>query len=261
MTARRGKSQARRNDGNGLPGWAWLLIGVVLTLLAVLLVPRYLKSGSHHDFFRPTPNPDALPPPVSSDSEAIVPDTAPTNTKPAAGKSGPSTRYDFYTLLPGQEVAISDAQLAADTRAEQDAAAARRESQTQPAERAATSPAPTAPPSPPATDTSATAPTDAHHASPAQTDPTSAKATTATNAGADARYLLQAGAFAASGDAEALKARIALLGLSARVESTQIDGNTLYRVRMGPFGSASELSEAKAKLAEGGVSAIAVKRQ
>ena len=53
------------------------------------------------------------------------------------------------------------------------------------------------------------------------------------------RYLLQAGAFQASGDAEAVKAKIAMLGLSARVESAQIADKTVYRVRMGPYGSAS----------------------
>ena len=36
MAARRGKSQARRNGSNGLPGWAWLVIGVLVTLLVVL---------------------------------------------------------------------------------------------------------------------------------------------------------------------------------------------------------------------------------
>ena len=61
MAARRGKSQAKRNQSNGLPGWAWLVIGIVLTLLAVLLVPRYLKSEGGDGFFRPKPNPDALP--------------------------------------------------------------------------------------------------------------------------------------------------------------------------------------------------------
>ena len=63
----------------------------------------------------------------------------------------------------------------------------------------------------------------------------------------DARYLLQAGAFAASGDAEALKAKIAFLGLSARVESAQIYDKTVYRVRMGPYGTAIELAEANLK--------------
>ena len=38
-----------------------------------------------------------------------------------------------------------------------------------------------------------------------------------------------------------------MLGLNARVESAQIGGKTVYRVRMGPYGSASELAEAKAK--------------
>ena len=56
-----------------------------------------------------------------------------------------------------------------------------------------------------------------------------------------------------------MKAKIALLGLNARVESAQIGGKTVYRVRMGPYGTASELADAKAKLANGGLPAMAVK--
>ena len=70
---------------------------------------------------------------------------------------------------------------------------------------------------------------------------------------------MQAGAFGASGDAETVKAKIAMLGLNARVESAQISGKTVYRVRMGPYGSASELADAKAKLSGGGLPAMAVK--
>ena len=81
----------------------------------------------------------------------------------------------------------------------------------------------------------------------------------ATSGGNDTPYLLQAGAFGASGDAEAVKAKIALLGLNARVESAAIGGKTVYRVRMGPYGSASELATAKAKLADGGLTAMAIK--
>lgn len=50
-----------------------------------------------------------------------------------------------------------------------------------------------------------------------------------------------------------------MLGLSARVESAQIGDKTVYRVRMGPYGTASELASAKAKLAGGGLPAIAIK--
>src|SRR3546814_3517839 len=67
----------------------------------------------------------------------------------------------------------------------------------------------------------------------------------ATSQDNQARYILQAGAFGASGDAEAVKARIALLGLNARVESAVIKGKTVYRVRLGPYGNATELASAK----------------
>ena len=41
MAARRGKSQARRNQGNGgLPGWAWLVLGIVLTVVVLLAAPK-----------------------------------------------------------------------------------------------------------------------------------------------------------------------------------------------------------------------------
>mgnify|MGYP003299175964 CR=1 FL=1 len=84
-------------------------------------------------------------------------------------------------------------------------------------------------------------------------------ATSSVASGNDAPYLLQAGAFGASGDAEATKAKVAMLGLSARVESAAINGKTVYRVRMGPYGTASELAEAKRKLANGGLPAMAIK--
>lgn len=245
MAARRGKSQAKRNASGGLPGWAWLVIGILLTLLAVLLVPRYLKSDSGDGFFRPKPNPDALPAAVSDEGESIAPDTAPAgDAKPDADKPKP-TQYDFYTLLPGQEVAMSDAELAASAKAEAEAQAAAAPAAPASAGNAAALPAPLG------SDAAAAA-----TPSPPAAPPTAPKPAAE---GGSTRYLLQAGAFGASGDAEATKAKIALLGLNARVESAQIDGKTVYRVRMGPYGSASELAEAKAKLASGGLPAMAVK--
>lgn len=252
MAARRGKSQAKRNGSGGIPGWAWLVIGVVLTLAAGLLVPRYLKSEGGDGFFRPKPNPDALPAAVSGDGEAIAPDTAPAT---AASKQDPDkskpTQYDFYTLLPGQEVAMSDAELAASTKAEAEAAAR--------AQKLAAASNPTATGSEPAPALPAPV---ADKSSAPSASPAAAAAKPATEAAAataSAHYILQAGAFGASGDAEAIKAKIAMLGLNARVESAQIGDKTVYRVRMGPYGSASELADAKAKLTSGGLSAMAVK--
>ena len=67
------------------------------------------------------------------------------------------------------------------------------------------------------------------------------------------RYLLQAGAFRDARDADAVKARIALAGLQARVEAADVNGQPVYRVRLGPYATARELEEAKRQLAENGV--------
>lgn len=254
MAARRGKSQAKRNGSGGIPGWAWLVIGVVLTLAAVLLVPRYLKSEGGDGFFRPKPNPDALPAAVSGDGEAIAPDTAPATaaSKQEPDKSKP-TQYDFYTLLPGQEVAMSDAELAASTKAEAETAArAQKLAAASNPTSAGSEPAPALPA--PVADKSS-APSTSPAAAAAAAKPTTEAAASTVSA----HYILQAGAFGASGDAEAIKAKIAMLGLNARVESAQIGDKAVYRVRLGPYGSASELADAKAKLTSGGLSAMAVK--
>jgi cell division protein FtsN len=75
------------------------------------------------------------------------------------------------------------------------------------------------------------------------------------------RYLIQAGAFRSSSDAEALKARIALTGEVARVESAEIQGGTIYRVRLGPYPNASTLAAAKQALGSHGIDAVAIRAQ
>jgi len=265
MAARRNKTQARRNSGNGTPGWVWLIAGLVLGAAAFFIVPGLMKKDGD-GFFRPQPNPDALPAQVAdadSNVDGIAPETSTATSQPDA-KTGEDaakeTQYDFYTLLPGKEVQMSDAELAASAREEK----AREARAAQAAAAAAATTTTTA------TTTTDTAPTNPKPVSetPATVSTTTAAAATAAtpavagaSASKDARYILQAGAFGASGDAESTKAKIALLGLSARVESAQISGKTVYRVRMGPYGTASELAEAKQKLASGGLPAMAIKAQ
>ena len=255
MAARRNKNQARRNSGNGTPGWVWLIAGLVLGAAAFFIVPGLMKKDGD-GFFRPQPNPDALPAQVADadgNADDIAPETSTATSQPDAkadDSAARETQYDFYTLLPGKEVQMSDAELAASARAEQASAA-----RAQQALAAATTPSGSGNPTPVA-ETPTAAPTAA--ATTAAATMASA-ASTSTTPASDARYILQAGAFGASGDAESTKAKIALLGLSARVESAQIGAKTVYRVRMGPYGSASELAEAKQKLASGGLPAMAIK--
>lgn len=196
MARRSNKNQARRNGGSGIPGWVWLLVGLLggLVIAAVLFLRGQWRDV---DSLLPRPNPEARAPAAS---EQPVAQDAPEPKKP---------KYDFYDVLRDKEVIIPDAELSAQARAE---AAA-------PAEEAA----------PEAAD--------------------------------GPRYLIQAGAFRSSADAEALKARIALTGEVARVESAEIQGGTIYRVRLGPYPNASTLAAAKQALGNHGIEAIAIRAQ
>ena len=244
MAARRGKSQAKRNGGDSNPAWIWLFAGAALAVALIVGVPKLWPKGDGDGFFRPQPNPDAQPKATASaeDDDALVPEPAPNaGAATKADDKSKETQYDFYTLLPSNEVPLSDAELAETERAEN-----ARE---------------TAKPNPDAADAAQPAVATNANTPATQAPTTTAAATTKPEPVKDdgTRYLLQAGAFQASGDAEAVKAKIAMLGLSARVESAQIADKTVYRVRMGPYGSASELADAKRRLSGGGLPAMAIK--
>jgi cell division protein FtsN len=63
-------------------------------------------------------------------------------------------------------------------------------------------------------------------------------------------YFLQAGAYSVMEDAEALKARIILLGLPASVQYAEVNGKKINRVRVGPFARPDEMERARARLQE-----------
>ena len=268
MAAKRGKSQARRGGGgDGIPGWAWLVLGVALTVAVFFFAPKYLGKGGADGFFKPTPNPDARPPAMDAQSEDDAPivDEAARPERTAGDDAAPPKEqdYDFYSVLSGEETPLTDAEL--DRRARAEAEAERTERLRQEREQQALAErirrereARETPP--PAIDGgTADSGSDAADLAPAARPATTPERSAAASETLDARYLLQAGAFAASGDAEALKAKIAFLGLSARVESAQIQGKTVYRVRMGPYGTATELAEARKTLSANGLQAMAIK--
>jgi cell division protein FtsN len=67
------------------------------------------------------------------------------------------------------------------------------------------------------------------------------------------RFQLQAGAFRTPEDADAMRARLALMGLDARVFPIEHAGTTLYRVRLGPYGEIDEVNRTRKMLAENGI--------
>lgn len=72
-------------------------------------------------------------------------------------------------------------------------------------------------------------------------------------------YYLQAGAFLNRNEAENVKSRLALLGLSAQLSERGSDNGTLYRVRVGPYSQIDEMRSTRTLLAENGVQAVVVR--
>ncbi|MEX0916442.1 MAG: SPOR domain-containing protein [Wenzhouxiangellaceae bacterium] len=69
-------------------------------------------------------------------------------------------------------------------------------------------------------------------------------------------YLIQAGSFRSAEDAEALKARLAMLGMVARIQRVTVNGQSWHRVRLGPFETARAADSARRELSENGFESI-----
>ncbi|ROR34313.1 SPOR domain-containing protein [Inmirania thermothiophila] len=163
------RSQARpRRPAGSYAGWAWLAAGLAIGLFVAFLV--YL-----HEHRAPVP--------VAAAPEA-----------PAT----PAPRFDFYTILPEQEVVVPEE----------------------------------------------------GRATPREERPEAAPA----------RYLLQVGSFRTWAQADALRARLALLGVEASIERVRLaDGEVWHRVRVGPFDSLRELSRIQDRLRRADIQSIRVR--
>jgi cell division protein FtsN len=80
-------------------------------------------------------------------------------------------------------------------------------------------------------------------------------------ANATQRYMLQAGSFRTSADADALKARLTLMGVGATVsvQEVNVNGTEYFRVRVGPFADLHGVDAAKRSLEGNGINAIALR--
>ena len=74
-------------------------------------------------------------------------------------------------------------------------------------------------------------------------------------------YFVQAGAFRSQQDADAQRAKLAMLGWEARVSERETNGRTVFRVRVGPFGKRDDAESLKEKLDGAGVDAALVRVQ
>lgn len=105
----------------------------------------------------------------------------------------------------------------------------------------------------------------------AQLKAAEAKASAANAAGATAAsaaaaadgfsYFVQAGAFRTQGDADAQRAKLAMLGWEARISEREQNGRPVFRVRVGPFSKRGDAEQLKQKLDGAGVDSALVRVQ
>jgi cell division protein FtsN len=132
--------------------------------------------------------------------------------------------FDFYSVLPEKEVVIPDAELSAKAKAEQQRAQqqAAQDNGAAPATGAAATPTPQAEPG-------------------------------------SGRYMLQVASVTDPKAADEFKARLAMLGFSAKIYQININGKVYNRVRLGPYATASETQAAQKALTENSIQSTPMK--
>lgn len=204
------KSRARSNPC-GRCFVTGLVVGALLFIAAYFLLPD------------PGRDQDADPGPPMADGQQD-------DTK--------APRFEFYSILPEMEVAVSDppphvpvvqAQPAPQEPPKPEPAREKRPAPT-PAERPAPAPAVAARPSTPP-------PKPAPAAQP-QPQP----------AAGGERFVLQAGSFQSFADADRRKARLALLGHTASIQTVTVAGAPWHRVQLGPYDDAARVASVKGEL-------------
>ncbi len=84
---------------------------------------------------------------------------------------------------------------------------------------------------------------------------------TGSTAGDPFDYVIQVGAFRSNADADAQKAKLALMGLDAKVSERDQGGRTVYRVRLGPYADKAAAEKVRARLEGSGIENTLVRVQ
>ena len=72
-------------------------------------------------------------------------------------------------------------------------------------------------------------------------------------------YVLQAGSFRISGDAERMRANLVALGIESRVQKVTIDASDFHRVRIGPMSDLDELTGVRRRLWDAEIDVLLIK--
>ncbi|MDX9951433.1 MAG: SPOR domain-containing protein [Methylophilaceae bacterium] len=177
-----------KKASKGSPFFSGLLVGLVLGVGISVVLAIFITGGKSPFENKVTPA-AVIEPEVSAEAPAAVPDT------PAETAENP--RFDFYTILPGNESQVTEREI--------------------------------------------------------QQKQTEATVTSET-------YFLQVGAFQTEQEADNMKAKLALQGMEAIVQTAEIpEKGTWHRVRVGPFSDIGQINRTRAQLLENGFTADLIK--
>ncbi|WP_028311899.1 SPOR domain-containing protein [Derxia gummosa] len=167
--------------------------------------------------------------------------------RPAPAQPQGDRQFSFYDLMPGRKPGETPAAPTGAAAGQPQPAGSQPPGSTtgQTAARPAAGAAPTASAAPAAVPGAVAIPAPGTTAAPATAPET--------------RYLLQAGAFRNEADADAMRARLALLGYDARVSPREGAGDPIYRVRIGPVLKLDDLNRMRQTLAQNGIDASVVR--
>lgn len=179
----------------GSPLFTGVLIGLVVGLGVAIGVALYINFGP-----KPFVSRDKEPGEVAkaaTKNGGAAQNTAPAEVADKNGKPADKPRFDFYTILPGSEVPVSEQEI---------------------------------------------------------------KQATKQEGAAKDSYFLQVGSFQAAAEADNMKARLALLGLEAVIQTADIpDKGIWHRVRIGPFANIEDMNRSRALLAQNDIPSSLVK--
>ena len=72
---------------------------------------------------------------------------------------------------------------------------------------------------------------------------------------------MQAGAYGSQAEAEQQRAKLAIMGLEAHLQEREVNGRTMYRVRLGPFAQREQAEDVRVKLQGAGIESALVRVQ
>jgi len=185
---------AHHRDSKKIAGWKWvaaLLLAAGFT--GFLMYLRSLELAEQRAARQATPvagEPKPNPAPQS------VADATPSEKTKTTAKKPQEPRFEFYTILPKQEVVVPEHEIKTRKREE--------------------------------------------HVGKAQ----------------PGTYVIQAASFRNLKDADALKARLAMMGIESTIEPAQIGNAQWHRVKIGPLASMSNVDTLRMQLRKNGIDAV-----